>query len=259
MKCAQVADILRKQSPEKYALSWDNPGLLAGRWDREVKKIFIALDATDTIIEQAVQQSADMLITHHPLVFSAIKKINTDDFIGRRIIKLIQNDICLFAMHTNFDVKGMADFAAEYLKLSDIQVLDITNEENENIDGIGRVGKLPKQMTLGQCADYVKNCFGLENVKVFGDLCKVIDIAAISPGSGKGMSDFAVQKGAQVLITGDIDYHEGIDAIAKGISIIDAGHYGIEYIFVLFMKEYLEKNTDLEIIGEEFMNPFIIL
>ena len=119
MTCDEVISVLQKQAPESFAESWDNPGLLVGRRDKIVNKILIAIDATDEIIDRAVELSVDMLLTHHPLIFSPLKKINTDDFIGKRVIRLIQNDISCYAMHTNFDVLGMAQFSSDILGLTD--------------------------------------------------------------------------------------------------------------------------------------------
>ena len=98
MKCSEVIEILGKLAPESCACDWDNPGLLAGRSDKEVKKIYIALDATDQVVDAAIKAGADMLLTHHPLIFKAIKKVNDQNFITRRLVKLIQADISYYAM-----------------------------------------------------------------------------------------------------------------------------------------------------------------
>ena len=98
------------------------------------------------------------------------------------------------------------------------------------------------------------------SVKVFGDPKKELCVAAISPGSGKSEIGNAIAKGADVLITGDIDHHEGIDAVARGLCIIDAGHYGLEHIFIRYMKEYLEKSCEgVEIIAQQITFPFWVI
>ncbi|SFA79704.1 dinuclear metal center protein, YbgI/SA1388 family [Acetitomaculum ruminis DSM 5522] len=259
MKCYNVIEFMRKIAPERYAFDWDNPGLQCGRRDKDVERVFVAVDATERVIKEAKNCQADMLITHHPLIFKGINNVNSTNFIGRRLLNLIGSDISYYAMHTNFDITVMGEYAADYLRLSHRDVLEVTLEENGIEKGIGVCGRLPFDMTLRDCGEYVKNCFGLDSVKIFGDLSRHISYAAVSPGSGKGMSDVAVKKGVEVLITGDIDHHEGIDAVAKDLCIIDAGHYGIEYIFVSYITEYLRKNTDLEVHGEEFVNPFNII
>ena len=207
MECKKVIEILEKQSPKSYACDWDNVGLLVGREDKEIQKIYIALDATDEAIEEAIANGADMLLTHHPMIFKGMKRVTQEDFIGRRIIRLIQNDMVYYAMHTNFDVMGMADLAADYLGISDTRVLEITSVSETGEEGIGRYGSLKKEMTVRECCEEVKQAFSLENVKVFGDLERKVKTAAISPGSGRSVISNALQAGVDVLITGDIDHH----------------------------------------------------
>ena len=260
MRCADVIRKLEELSPLAYAESWDNPGLLAGRTDKEIKRIYIAVDATTEAIAEAESVGADMLLTHHPLIFKGIKKVNSEDFIGRRILTLVQADMCYYAMHTNFDVMGMADAAADELKLQNREVLDITFEDDIAKEGFGRLGDLPYPMTVDECAAYVKERFHLQAVKVFGQGSQQLVRAAISPGSGKSMIAPALGKGADVLITGDIDHHEGIDAVEQGMAVIDAGHYGLEKIFVPYLQEYLKRETEgIEIITQGKPDPFRIL
>lgn len=260
MKCQEVLSVLEQQSPKHYACDWDNVGLLVGREDKEIKKIYIALDATDEAIDEAVTAGADLLLTHHPMIFRGMKRITTQDFIGRRVIRLIQEDMAYYAMHTNFDVKGMADLAADYLHLTDTQVLEVTCSSDTETEGIGRYGRLPQEMSLQELCSLVKEVFSLENVKVFGNLNQRVFTAAISPGSGKSVISNALGAGVSVLITGDIDHHEGIDAVAQGMAVIDAGHYGVEHIFIPYMKDYLSRRLpELEVETQPLTFPFQIV
>lgn len=260
MNCKEVIKLLEQQSPKDYACDWDNVGLLVGREDKEIKKIYIALDATDEAIEEAIAAGADMLLTHHPMIFKGMKRVTARDFIGRRVIRLIQEDMVCYAMHTNFDVKGMADLAADYLHLSDTEVLEILCESDEGPEGIGRYGNLETEMTLGECCNLVKRAFTLENVKVFGDLETKVRRAAISPGSGKSVISLALSAGVDVLITGDIDHHEGIDAVAQGMAVIDAGHYGVEHIFIPYMEQYIKREApEVEVEIQPLTFPFQII
>ena len=260
MRCADVIRKLEELSPLAYAESWDNPGLLAGRTDKEIKRIYIAVDATTEAIAEAESVGADMLLTHHPLIFKGIKKVNSEDFIGRRILTLLQDDMCYYAMHTNFDVMGMADAAADELKLQNREVLDITFEDDIAKEGFGRLGDLPYPMTVDECAAYVKERFHLQAVKVFGQGSQQLVRAAISPGSGKSMIAPALGKGADVLITGDIDHHEGIDAVEQGMAVIDAGHYGGEHIFIEDMKNYLQEAfPQTAVISAAIHHPFTVV
>ena len=260
MRCEEFIRLLEELSPVSYAESWDNPGLLAGRYDKEIKKIYIALDATTEVIEDAKRCGADMLLTHHPLIFKGIKKVNSEDFIGRRILTLLQADICYYAMHTNFDVMGMADAAAERLMLSQRGVLDVTYEKDGVTQGIGRIGSLKQPMSLDECAQVVKQAFDIEWVKVFGEPDRPVETVAICPGSGKSMIGAALAGDVDVLITGDIDHHDGIDALERGMAVIDAGHFGLEQIFVPYMAEYIKRKTEhIEVITQTLKSPFRIV
>ena len=259
MNLKDVIAILEEQSPKSLACDWDNVGLLAGRTDKEIQKIYIALDASDEAVEAAAEAGADLLLTHHPLIFKGMKRIVSEDFIGRRLIKLIQNDIAYYAMHTNFDVRGMADLSAAMLGLEKTEVLDVTAVLEGKEEGIGRVGWFMEPMAAEECAGFVKAVFSLKEIKVFGDPNRVLSRAAISPGSGKSEIDRAIAKKADVLITGDIDHHDGIDGAAKGLCIMDAGHYGLEHIFIRYMKEYLEKHcTGVTVIAQGITFPYWI-
>lgn len=260
MICSYLCEKLEELSPREYAESWDNVGLLVGRMDKEVNTVYIALDATDDVINAAIECGADMIITHHPMIFSAMKRVTADDFIGRRILKLAKHDISYYAMHTNFDVMGMADAAADEIDLLDREVLGVTYEDEIGSEGIGRVGNLPHIMTLYELSRYVKECFDLDTVKVFGDLDRECDVCAICPGSGKSMLKDAIKKGADVIITGDIDHHEGIDSVAQGLAIIDAGHFGIEKIFVPYMEEYIRRELpEIRVYTHELISPFRVI
>lgn len=257
MKCNEVIACLERVAPRCFAEKWDNVGLLAGREDKEIKKILLALDPTSNVVEEAVNWKADLLITHHPLIFSGIKSVTTSDFIGKRVFNLIFQDICYYAMHTNFDVMGMADAVADQLELEKCQVLDVTYQDEISQEGIGRMGELSRTMSLEECAKYVKEKCRLSSVKVFGDPEKLIDMVALIPGSGKSYIDLAIKKRAQVVITGDIDHHNGLDAVERGLAVIDAGHYGLEKIFVAYMEEVLQRELpDVQIKKAMEKEPF---
>lgn len=260
MKCYEIIEKLESLSPAAFAEDWDNIGLLAGRRDREVGTVYIALDATDDVIEEAVRLGADMLLTHHPLIFKKLNRVNTDDFIGRRVYQLIRNDISYFAMHTNFDVMGMADAAADELSLKNREVLNVTFEDDISKEGCGRVGTLRERMSVADLAELVKQKFHVPNVRVFGDLGDIVEVAAVMPGSGGSFIKDAINAGADVMITGDIDHHEGIDAVAQGLTVIDAGHYGIEKLFIPYMEEFIRRELPgLKVFKADTKEPFVVI
>ena len=260
MLCKEIVQVIEAAYPREAALDFDNVGLLAGRTEKEVERVYIALDATDAVIDRAIEAGADMLITHHPLIFSPLKKVTDEDFVSRRVVKLIQNDISYYAMHTNYDVLGMAELAEKILGIRDSEVLDITMEKDGKQEGIGRIGELEKPMTLEECCVYVKHKLNLGSLKVFGDMQAEVSRLAISPGSGKTAIAAAIAKGADVLVTGDIGHHDGLDAVEQGLSVIDAGHYGTEYIFIDDMRRFLEdKLPVLDVITTPVIHPFQVI
>ena len=257
MKWEQLTGQLEQLCPKQAALDFDNVGLLVGRKDKEIRKVYLAVDALDEVIEDAIRWGADLLLTHHPLIFSGMKSVTDQDFIGRRVVKLLQNDLNYYAMHTNYDVKRMADLASKKLGLKDPQALEVTAVVGEQEEGIGKIGNLETVISLRECAQFVKERFSLPDVRVFGDMETKITRAAVCPGSGKSVIDEAIEKGAQVLITGDIGHHEGIDAVARNLMIIDAGHYGTEYMFMEDMRHYFQEQLpELQVKCAEVCHPF---
>ena len=266
MQCKEIIEIIEENYPKEAALTFDNVGLQAGRSTKKVSKILLALDATTPVIELAEKQDVDMLITHHPLIFGGMKQINNRDFIGRRLLQLLGNDISYYAMHTNYDVCRMAELAGNLLGLNDTEVLDVTGMRiqpetgEEYPEGIGEIGSWQKPVTLKECCDRVKKAYGVPQVKVFGDLAQQVSRIALCPGSGKSVITQSLAKKADVLITGDIGHHEGIDAVAQELAIIDAGHYGVEHIFIEDMKNYLQEAfPQTAVISAAIHHPFTVV
>ena len=157
-------------------------------------------------------------------------------------------------MHTNFDIAPgcMGDLAAERLGLSGCAPLEVTGTDlrtGTELVGIGKVGRLPRPMTGAEIAGLVKERFGLPFVTAYGleTAAEPVEYVAISPGSGGSMVAPALKSVARVLVTGDIGHHTGIDAAAQGLAVIDAGHYGVEHIFMDFMAGYLREKLGDEV------------
>lgn len=241
MKCEDITEVLEKLSPVSSACDWDNVGLLVGQRNRDVRKIQLSLDATEEAVDHAVSGGADMLVTHHPMIFHGVKKINDDTALGRKILKLAAADICYYAMHTNFDIMGsMTGEASKRIGLKVDSPIEPTGyDEDKRPVGIGSEGELPDPMTVRQAAELVKEQFCLKGVMVTGDPDRVVTRAAICPGSGKSEINRCLADGVELLITGDIGHHDALDALEEGLSIIDATHYGLEHIFTDFMYDYL--------------------
>ncbi len=271
MNCSMIIKLLNQIAPEYLACEWDNVGLLVGDEKQTVEKILVALEVTDEVINYAISEKADMIVTHHPMLFSPIKRITSDTPNGRRIIKLLQNNICYYAMHTNFDAsqKGMANLAAKKLNLTAVEVLDdevtYQNEfKEECLAGIGRIGELERPMMLEEFCQWTKEVFGNKVLTVYASkeqMKKMIHRVSIVPGSGKDYVVSSIQKGADVLITGDMNHHAGLDAMDMEFAVIDAGHYRTEQIFIPYITEYILNKCEcnLEVIAMPVSDPFQIV
>ena len=256
MKCKDLLELLEQEFPAKYAVPGDKTGFQVGDREKEVSHIFVAVDATEEVIEEAAASGADLLLTHHPMLYSPLAAVTTDTFNGRRVIKLIEHGINYISTHTNYDSCRMADLAVERLELTDCQVL----EEGQDGLGIGKMGMLPRKMTLRECALYVKEKFHIPSVRFFGDGDKKIQKAAICPGSGRSVIGRCHELGAEVLITGDIDHHTGVDQVDDRLLLIDAGHYGVEHIYIEDMCRFLsEKCPKVRVSCAKIKHPFEVV
>lgn len=252
MTVNDIAEKLNMLYPLKYAEQWDNSGLLIGFGQREVHKVLITLEVDVKTADYAVEQGVDMIISHHPLIFSGMKQILDSDCVGKRVIKLIQNNISLYVMHTNYDALYMARDAAKRVGILEGEVL--VNEQDDY--GIGIVGELEETVSVKELCEKLKTVFELEHVGVYGELDAKVSRAAIVPGSGKEFYTDAISHNAQVLITGDVSHHFGVDAIASDFTVIDAGHFGLEHIFIETVAEKLGKElTGVNVIKNCQANP----
>lgn len=340
-----IITIMEKHFPVSLAESWDNVGLQLGEREQGVERLMVALDLDNEILEQALANKVDMIVTHHPLIFKALKNIDYDVPGNRLIRNLIQANISVYSAHTNLDSapNGLNQFLAEKLGLAEIEPLfpAISEElykivvyvpvthvevvrqamteagagnigrysdcsfcvrgtgtfrpgENTNpylgqkgqlemVDEYrletvayegqlpaiikamqashpyeevaydlyqlgnqgraycpGRKGLLPEKMDLGSFAGQVKTALALEDLRVVGDLTRDIQRVAVVSGAGASFHDVCIKQGIDVLVTGDLKYHEAKDAEAAGLTVIDAGHQGTEQIVVPLLIKLLE-------------------
>ncbi len=245
MKARDIINILEKKFPKINAEEWDNVGLLIGDYEKEVKKIQFSLDATLESIENAISKKVDMLITHHPIIFKAIKDITEQNILGKKIRDLIKNDINVYSIHTNLDssIDGLNDYVLKKLGISEYKILDFNEEKN---CGIGRFFKLNKEETLKKFIEELKLKLKILNLRVISDdLDKKIRKVALINGSAMSYWRKAKKEKVDLFITGDATYHDTLDALESGLSIIDFGHYESEYFFYEILVEEL-KEKDLE-------------
>jgi dinuclear metal center YbgI/SA1388 family protein len=209
------------------AEDWDNPGLQVGDRNKEVVKILVSLDPTLGALREAVKRGADVLLTHHPLLFRPVSSVDESVYPGNVIAEACREGISVVAVHTNLDGApgGINDSLALMLHLQNVQVLQ-PRERGEG--GFGRVGDLSDPVSLGSLIDKVKSILGLPVLRVSGNRDAVIKRVAVVCGAGGELVPAASGSKADVLITGDIRHHEALLAEHLGMALMDAGHYETE-------------------------------
>ena len=244
-----VADAVNRVAPRRLAEEWDNPGLLIGDPSAEVKRIFVCLDVLDENISRAIELDAQIIVAHHPLIFHAIKNIRFDLPLGKKISRLIKNNLAVFAAHTNLDIAegGVNDILAKKIGL-----IDVKNFGDEEFS-LGRIGTLEKPMTAEDFARHVKKVLTADNVRLIcaGDF--PIKKVGLCGGAGADIIQKAKFFGAQAFVTGDVKYHEAQAAVENKIHVVDAGHFATEYPIVHVLADYLKdelKNFDVEIFAD---------
>lgn len=212
---------------------WDNSGLLVGDKNKTVTKILFALDCTEDIINQAVSCGAELIVTHHPIIFKPISSVSSECI----VYKLIKNDLSIISAHTNYDkaIGGVNDILCNACELKNIA----------NIDGTClNVGELKKEMNSNELAQFIKS--KLDGIVRYNYINKTIKKAAVCSGSGSDYLPLAKELNCDVLITGDGSHHDFLDADELGILLVCAGHFETENIAIKPLADKIKNNFDIE-------------
>lgn len=232
MTVRDIASVIEGFAPLSLQESWDNSGLCIGSPDQEVHGVLVGFDCTPELVDEAIACGADMVVTHHPLIFGGLKKIAPEDLVGETVIKAVSAGIAIYAAHTNADkvLGGVSGAMARKLGLLNIQVLD----PEEGGCGLGAVGDLPEPVAPEAFIASVKAAFGLESVRCSRPAETMISRVAMCGGSGGSMIGSAIASGAQAYICGDVSYHRFFTP--KDFMVMDIGHFEgeVEIVDILF-------------------------
>lgn len=235
MKASDIIMCYEKYCPRELSMEGDISGLQIGRLDADVKRVMITLDVRETTVAEAIAKKVDLIITKHAPIFKPLKNLIATAQ-NQIYFDLIKNDIAVYVSHTNIDIvpDGLNDWFCERLGITDTERLTPTTNGN----GIGCIGTI-KEQSFSELALKVKETFQLDSVRLvaYGNQDKQINRVAICGGSGQHFYHDAIQKGAQVYITGDIYYHTAQEMLTNGLLAIDPGHH----IEVLFIEKLIEK------------------
>ena len=222
MKVIELYRYLDSHIPSSLSCEWDNDGLMCCPDENaEVRRVLVTLDVTDDAIKKAIDIDADVILSHHPLIFKGIKALNSNGVVSSRAIELIKNGIAVMSFHTRLDAVdgGVNDVLA--------LTLGIEDAEPFGEEGIGRIGELDTPISLDEFAYLVKERLNAPQVTYSGNGQDVFKVAVLG---GSGSDDIMAAKaaGADTYVTGTISYHDMADAPDGDINLIEAGHFHTE-------------------------------
>ena len=257
MKVRDVIDYLHTIAPNAYQEAYDNSGLLVGSYDDEVRGALVSLDVTEAVIEEAITLGCNLIVSHHPIIFSGVKRLTGNTHVQRCIQKAIKNDINLFAIHTNLDnvyEHGVNTNIAQILGLRNVQILKPKPDMEDKRVGSGIIGELDSMPEMA-FLQALKEKMEISCVKYTALLGAEVSKVAVCGGSGGFLLEDAVAQGAHMFITSDYKYHEYFDADGR-IVIADIGHFESEQFttdllwrllkekFSTFAAHYTKVNTN---------------
>ena len=237
MKLLEIYDFLDNLSPFELQESWDNSGLLIGDFSQDIQRIALSIDVDEALIDSL--ENNTLLITHHPVIFGGLKQMEFSKYPANLIQKMIRKNISNIAMHTNFDKTHLNDFVAEEVlgyKIIKKDTFITYLQVNEDFDTF---------------ASKVTSAFNLPHTKCV-KTCEYVNTVALTTGSGCSLIK-SVE--ADCFLTGDVKYHDAMEAKSINLSLIDIGHFESEHFFAQILLKYL-KNLGLEAIISSSKNPF---
>lgn len=232
MQLLELIDYLEKIAPSKYQMSYDNSGLLVGDINKEISNVLISLDCIEEIVDEAIERDCNVIVAHHPIIFSGLKRLTGANYIERTVIKAIKNDIAIYAIHTNLDSvlhNGVNSEICNRLGLKNRSILqpDLSHDSEHKSVGAGMLGTLSTPMKSEEFLEHLKSTMQVGVVKHTKITSDYISTVAVCGGSGGFLLSSAKAAGADVFVTSDYKYHEFFDADGDLI-IADIGHYESE-------------------------------
>ena len=250
MNVREIYDLINERIPENLSEEWDNDGIMCCPDDlAEINRVLITLDVTEEIVDYAIDNGFDLIISHHPLIFKPISALDRDNHIARKLIKLTCANISVISLHTRADKVrgGVNDCLARKLGLEDIEPF--------GDDCLGRIGHLECETSPEEFAVRIKSALGIDKLLI-SDAGNPVYTVAVVGGDGKGYIKDALEMGADTYISGRIGYNVMEEAAEMGINLIEAGHYATEFPVTSFFAHLISKidsKINVEIVGSYMM------
>ncbi len=221
-----IHTFLEEFAPLRLAETWDNVGLLVGDWRREVRRLMTCLTVTPTTVDEAIQGRADLIVAHHPMPFTAVKKLTSDTMVGLMLLRLIGEGVAVYSPHTAFDsaAEGINQRLAERLRLMDITPL-VPHQEGQ---GAGRWGRFEGSLALGEVAQRLMEFTGVGNLQIVGSVEQEIHRLAVACGAAGEFLEVARKIGCHAMVLGEARFHTCLEAEAWGIGLLLPGHFASE-------------------------------
>ncbi len=236
----EVTDLIEAFAPLSYQESYDNAGLIVGRHDSHVRGVLLAVDVTEEVLHEALSVGANMIITHHPIVFKAMKRFNSSNYVERCVEFAIRHDLILYACHTNLDStpEGMSWRLARNLGLKSISVLEATRPSGDV--GFGVVGELEDSLSADEALAAVAQRLGVGAMRHSRLLEQPISRVAVCTGAGGSLMESVRMSGAQLYVTSDLRYNDFMEPASDYI-VVDIGHFESEYCAIDILFDILSK------------------
>lgn len=244
MTVQEIYEKICERVPEHLRESWDNDGIMCSPDDaREVRRALVALDVTEDIVDYAIANDIDLIVSHHPLIFKPLRAVSEEDHIARKVIKLVKNDVSVISLHTRADkvVGGVNDLLCE--------MLNIKNAAPFGEGMLGRIGSLDDELDLQDFSYLLKDSLECDGVRV-ADACIPVQRVAVVGGDGKDFVRAAYDAGADTFVSGTISYNMMEEAAEMGMNMLEAGHFFTEQPVTSFFQSllmHLDRDMYIEI------------
>ena len=240
MKIREIAEVVEQFAPLSLQESYDNSGLIVGRPDDEVHKALLAVDVTEEVMDEAENEGCDIIITHHPIIFHALKRFNSGSVTERCVERAIRKGIALYACHTNLDStpQGMSWHLASMLGVGQLQVLQPSNAEGA---GFGVTGELPESVPTLDFLRRVAKITGAKVVRYSDIATPTVRRVAVCTGAGSSLIGDAARAGADLYVTADLKYNDFTPTGSGTLTVADIGHFESEYCAIRILFDVLSK------------------
>ena len=233
-RICDILDALCELAPLELQMGFDNSGFQFGHAEKEVRRVLLSLDLTDAVAEEAREEGAELVVTHHPLLFTPLRAVCDTEPVQRRALRMIENGIGLISMHTNLDIAegGVNDVLIRLLGAEPEQALDA--------EGCGRVGNLPDAVSLDDFLIRCRESLRVNGLRYCASGMAVKRLAVMGGAGGDALED-AAAKGCDTYVTADVKYHQFLRAQELGLNLIDADHFSTENPVIPVLAEKLSR------------------